>query len=227
MFDFFDIGSIGLDDMAVAAMLTDPELTDYSSTTDTPIDAIKRERSSRTKGGALVVQDSRAKRLAEEALRRKRNSARVENIRIRERPAREIVRDINLARFGRRAAIRAGAAGLTGLAINAPQGDSKGNLLQNPLTEAAVLTAGGAGLGGLAGIATTPVRQTMPLAYPRSGGAYVPGGQAVRSLTPVEVVNARRMRGVRGGRIGAAAGALLALTNQLRNNDPGQQNVYL
>ena len=222
MFDFFDIGSIGLDDMAVAAMLTDPELTDYSSTTDTPIDAIKRERSSRTKGGALVVQDSRAKRLAEEALRRKRNSERVADILID-----DSIRDINLGRFGRRAAIGAGAAGLTGLAINAAQGDSNGNLLQNPLTEAAVLTAGGAGLGGLAGIATTPVRQTMPLAYPRSGGAYVPGGQAVRSFTPVEVVNARRMRGARGGSIGAAAGALLALTNQLRNNDPGQQNVYL
>lgn len=222
MFDFFDIGSIGLDDMAVAAMLADPELTDYSSTTDTPIDAIKRERSSRTKGGALVVQDARAKRMAEEALRRKRNSERVADILID-----DSIRDINLGRYGRRAVIGAGAAGLTGLAINAAQGDSNGNLLQNPLTEAAVLTAGGAGLGGLAGIATTPVRQTMPLAYPRSGGAYVPGGQAVRNLTPGEVVNARRMRGVRGGGIGAAAGALLALTNQLRNNDPEQQNVYL
>ena len=30
------------------------------------------------------------------------------------------------------------------------------------------------------------------------------------------------------GSIGAAAGAaLLSLANQLRNNDPGQQNVYL
>lgn len=114
----------------------------------------------------------------------------------------------------RRAGVGAAAAGLAGLGINAMQDDSNGNIIVNPVTQAAVSTGIGMGLGGMTGVATAPVAETL---------AGKQGMQAVRQLSPAEVMNARRSRGVRGAAIGTGAGALISLMQALKNEETQPQ----
>ena len=133
---------------------------------------------------------------------------------------------MQMRRLAKTGAVGAALAGVAGLGINSVQGDDNGNIIVNPVTESAVAAGLGAGICGMVGANTAPRTEVMPLAYPR-GTAHVPGGQA---LLPVDLpgqMHQMRTRGIRGAAIGAAGGTLLALANQLRTNDPGQQNTYV
>ena len=221
MFDFFDPG-FGIDDAMLFGAMADPSLnsidpldpynlnapygyntTPYDDIYQTPQttdprkaiidvkaipvdDAIAMEGAKR-RGGALVRQPQQPRRRVNRA-----------------EPMQYINRD-GLRKFGRRSAIGAGIAGLTGAAVNAAQEDSNGNLLLNPVTEAALATALGAGGGYVAGAATAPNSQSIPLA---NKGAVLVDNDRFR---------VGQRRGMRGAAIGATGAALLSLASQLRD----------
>ncbi|WP_186537668.1 hypothetical protein [Synechococcus sp. BIOS-E4-1] len=230
MFDLFDIGNIGFDDAALLMAAQegvhpmydtglyagDPLAADAVVDVESINETISKENAKRkeAKGGALVRQEGNYKRMGGEA-RRMRNDERVAHQLIQEK-----LGHMDLGRFGRRAAIGAALAGTGGLAVNYLQSDDQGGLTDNPYSQAALGTAMGLGAGGLTGFYTTPAQQTLSI-------GNQPQAVRVRPLDQVEQLGAARRRGLRGAAIGATGGALLALANQLRNNDPGQQNTYV
>jgi hypothetical protein len=124
----------------------------------------------------------------------------------------EMAQHLIASKMARNAAIIGGSvigAGALGMAANSMQGDSNGNLLQNPITQAALLSGAGAGIG----YGAVDFHQGRNLIQSPQGS------YAHREMT----ANRARHRGY-GAIGGTAAGLLAGLTTQL--NDINQTSQY-